>query len=155
GDRLRLEGTSHERNDAEADQDGTSDNTHARHGVKVTELKTRDYMSHAGARRSGVVLLCIHRDASCDLRCRPFRLSTSQCSPRASRRATVWTPEPQVRLARSPGPASGDAISRTATSGRQWEPATLLSCSTRSAGKPGGSKYSKPRMRRTSTGAGP
>jgi hypothetical protein len=37
--------------------------------MEATELKTRDYASHAGARRSGVVILCIHRDVSYDLRC--------------------------------------------------------------------------------------
>lgn len=43
------------------------------------------------------------RYVSRDLRCRPLRLPTSQCSPRASRRYTVRPPESEVRLARSPG----------------------------------------------------
>ncbi len=53
----------------------------------------------------------MHRDASCAPQRRPLRLPTSQCSPRASRRSTVRTPEPEVRLARSPGSACDDASS--------------------------------------------
>ena len=62
-DRLRREGTSHDRNDAKADQDDTKDNLRApRHGGDGTQ--NADYASHAGARRSGVVILCIHRNSS-------------------------------------------------------------------------------------------
>jgi len=78
-DSLRSEGTPHERNGAKADQDDTSGNAHACDRTGVAVLPWRDYALHAGSRgrcpppaqtfRSGVVVGCVHRDASCGLRC--------------------------------------------------------------------------------------
>jgi hypothetical protein len=79
---LRCKGTSHERNGAKAGQDDTSGNAHACPATEVAVLPWRDYALHAGSRgicpappggRSGVVILCVHRDASRQLWCRPFR----------------------------------------------------------------------------------
>jgi len=72
-----------ERNDAKADQDGTAADAHACPKAQATVLPGRDHAPHAGSRgrcppppqtfRSGVVIGCVHRDASCVLRYRPFR----------------------------------------------------------------------------------
>ena len=80
-DSLRCKGTPHERNGAKADQDDTSGNAHACERTEVAVLPWRDYALHAGSRgrcpppaqtfRSGVVIRFVHRDASCQLWCRP------------------------------------------------------------------------------------
>ena len=80
-DSLRCEGTPHERNGAKADQDDASGNAQAREATEMAVLPWRDYALHAGTRgrspppaqppRSGAVIRCVHRDASCQLWCRP------------------------------------------------------------------------------------
>jgi hypothetical protein len=80
--------------------------THRR-GRRYSHDLTRNLI-RTGCEEGTLSARCMHRDASCDLRCRPLRSPTSQCSPHTSRRSTVRPPEPEVRLARSPGSAGDD-----------------------------------------------
>jgi hypothetical protein len=79
-DSQRCKGTPHERNGAKADQDDTGGNAHASECAEVAVLEWPDYALQARSRggcpppaqtsRSGVVILCVHRDASRQLWCR-------------------------------------------------------------------------------------
>jgi hypothetical protein len=77
----------------------TRTRTHRR-GRRYSRDLTRNLM-RTDLRGSGVVIRRVHRDASCELRCRPLRSPVSQCSPHANRTSTVRIPEPEVGLARS------------------------------------------------------
>ena len=74
----------------------------------AARLRQIERYLHDGAQARMVAVamklgLATKNDASCDLRCQPFRSPTSQCSPGIGRRSTVRIPEPEVGLARSPG----------------------------------------------------
>ncbi len=62
--------TQREQNEAEGESKATGSKAHARNGTEVAVLPRRHRASHEGLQGRGAVIWCVHRDASCHLRCR-------------------------------------------------------------------------------------
>ena len=58
-----------EQNEAEGESKAAGSKAHARNGTEVAVLPWQHRASHEGLQGSGVVIWCVHRDASCHLRC--------------------------------------------------------------------------------------
>ena len=62
--------TEREQNEAEGESKAAGSKAHARNGTEVAVLPWRHRASHEGLQGCGAIIWCVHRDASCQLRCR-------------------------------------------------------------------------------------
>ncbi|MDQ2886200.1 MAG: hypothetical protein M3Y39_08945 [Chloroflexota bacterium] len=65
--------TEREQNEAEGESKAAGSKAHARNGTEMAVLPWQHRASHEGLQGRGVVIRCVHRDASCRLWCRSPR----------------------------------------------------------------------------------
>ncbi|MGZ6387216.1 MAG: hypothetical protein ACXWOL_17540 [Ktedonobacteraceae bacterium] len=62
--------TEREQNESEGESKAAGSKAHARNGTEVAVFPWQHRASHEGLQGRGAVIWCVHRDASCHLRCR-------------------------------------------------------------------------------------